>query len=276
MISEYLSDKLRFLSFVSAVLVVLIHVPHPEFARYSFDWWCVDVILVNVVAKVAVPYFFFVSALFLFRNFENTKVWYVSVLKKRFHTLLIPFFMTNLLALLMYSLESVLTGLVHCVPLSTLVRDMMRYAYCAVGLDFTRYPLVGSLWFVRNLMVLVLLSPVIHYAVCKHRNIGVIVTVIMFGLWASPISTTVFFRIGFSLEGLFWFVAGAYCVKYLPKRHIPEHYEQLCAMCLIVMLIFGIIAYVWLPQKIVFIGKSISVVAGMLFFLISMIKSRYT
>ena len=148
-IPQYFSDKLRILSFASAVLVVLIHVPHPEFARYSFDWWCVNVFF-DIITRIAVPYFFFASALLLFRNYGSSGDWYRNMLKKRVRTLLIPFFIANLLALAIVVLKIAVSAIWHHYPIHVFVNEVSRCAYLASGFDITRFPLVGSLWFVRN------------------------------------------------------------------------------------------------------------------------------
>ena len=262
--TEYLSSKFRFLSFVSAVLVVLIHMPHPEFARLSFDWWCVEVVL-DTFTRVAVPYFFFVSGLLLFRNYETGLTWYCNVLGKRIRTLLIPFLLANILALVISIAKTMASVVWHGYPASVLAHEVCRCAYLALGVDFTKFPLVGSLWFVRNLLVLITMSPLVYWFVVRNKKIGAVVIAATFVLWVSPLSNIQFFRIGFSFEGLFWFILGAYFSSSIVYWHPSRNSKRLCYVSFLLMLIFGVAARIWMPEDFAIVGRAMSITAGLVF-----------
>lgn len=272
-ISKKLSDKLRLLSFVSAALVILIHVPHPPFANGSLDWWCVDVFF-DSITRIAVPYFFFASGLLLFRNYKAGREWYTTALKKRVQTLIVPFFMSNLLAFLIYNTKMIALGIAHGVSPAILVGTGLHRAYLAIGLDITRYPLVGSLWFIRNLFILVVLSPLVYWFAARKRKTGLAFLAAAFLLWASPLSNIVFFRIGFSLEGMFWFAAGAFFSGRAARTSTARPNDfglcgagasvdlRMCAISAIVWFSCGIAARTVLPPDLVWLGKALSIAAG--------------
>ena len=219
----------------------------------------------DTFTRIAVPYFFFASALLLFRNYQPGREWYSRATCKRVRTLLVPYLVSNMVAFALYSAKALASDIVHGRPASSFVTGLLRRAWLVTGLDITRYPLVGSLWFVRNLFILVVLSPLVFLVVRRNRNIGFVALVIAFVLWASPLSNTVFFRIGFSLEGLFWFMAGAYCSRDLSRLGHPcKHATPLCWVFLVATLAFGIAGRAWFPKRFAFLGIAPGILAGLL------------
>ena len=116
-----------------------------------------------LLGETGVPAFFFISG-FLF--FYSTKSYYQKI-HSRVHSLLIPYLFWNGLILLVYLLLQ-LTG--H--PMMILGKPLADYGF----IDYLRtfidrgsweagngVPMLCPYWYIRNLMVLCLLSPIVYY-----------------------------------------------------------------------------------------------------------------
>lgn len=161
----------------------------------------------QVLARVAVPLFFFISGFLFFYKIEtfNTTVW-LSKLNKRFKTLLIPYLFWNLLVVGLYFLINHLpyvnqffAGKEH---------NMFDVLIGAVDDKGTMtYPLAYQFWFIRDLIVCVVLSPLLYWIVTKTHHIGVI----LLGIgWFVGYKIPYIGMRGFSTTALFFFSLGAW------------------------------------------------------------------
>ena len=175
----------------------------------------------NVITHCAVPTFFMISG-FLF--FYKVQEWNFSVykvkLKKRFWSLLVPYLLWIMLFILHTEIFKLGGVLLHGKPLS----GMWKYVTDNGGLnmlwDSTLWggyyvdvlgrpapmtsPVLVPLWFVRDLMVVVVFSPLIHWLIEKFSFISVL----FFGVCYM---CRIFIPIhGFSATCFFFFSLGAY------------------------------------------------------------------
>ena len=131
------------LGFVAAVLVVMIHADVqegcPESVRMVKD------LVVGGVCGLAVPFFFAVSG-YLLAGHVGEDGWWGSALKKRVWSLLVPYLIWNVVFF------------VADIPRSG--ASVSGFATC-LGLNPFEMPGVYPLWFVRSLMILVVISPVL-------------------------------------------------------------------------------------------------------------------
>ena len=201
------SQIISFLRFPLTFLVVAIHsrgeigqVPDLMHltARNLYDM--VKVLGSDVIAQVAVPSFFFISGYLFFANVSKLD-WatYKNKLGKRVHSLLIPFILWNLI----------------CIPLTLMVRygeslsgtsaadaaqtywDGIRWLHIfwnatshdsmfanLFGMNFLMaHPILGSFWYVRDLIVVTLFTPAIFWFFKYTGKVGaVIVLVLLFSV----------------------------------------------------------------------------------------------
>jgi surface polysaccharide O-acyltransferase-like enzyme len=133
-----------------------------------------DVPVINIVsegiARVAVPLFFCISGYLFFVGFRFSTKGYIQKLKSRFWTLLVPFVCWNLAELSMYAIGQKLsltkgffTG-GHWPP----VAMFSFHDYLDAIIGWSRQPIAGQFWFVRDLMALVLLVPVINLILVRR------------------------------------------------------------------------------------------------------------
>ncbi len=117
------------------------------------------------IGETGVPAYFFISGLLLFYSRKT----YGQKLKSRIKTLLIPYLFFNSLILCAY-LGLMILGK----PADILGKDLADYSY----LDYLRAfwdrgdwnqgngaPLLCPFWYIRNLMVLAVLSPILYYII---------------------------------------------------------------------------------------------------------------
>ena len=213
---EILSHTIAFLRFPLIVGVVLIHskvndvvIKGVQLMPPDGHWFCdnISYLFSHIFAAVAVPLFFFISGfLFFYKTEAFSKEVYAKKLKRRVHTLLIPYIFWNLaVALLFFLSEIFFSGLmsgVHKAVHDYTFQDWL-WAFWNVGIGGNQ-PINGPLWFLRDLMVVMLFSPLVYWLVKKLKQYAVIVLGICWftGFW--------FALSGFSIGALFFFSFGAY------------------------------------------------------------------
>lgn len=159
------------------------------------------------LARVAVPLFFWMSGFFFFLDYGGTWTEYGAKLRARVRTLLIPFLFWNSFALLVFALVQALPltqGMFASV--TRLVRDYNGYDYLSAILGFERFPAAYQFWFIRDLMVVVLLAPLSQWLLRFLPRISVLV---LLGLWffdAWPVAIP-------SAVAIAFFHAGAWCAR---------------------------------------------------------------
>ena len=127
----------------------------------------------NGLGELAVPVFFIFSAFLLASSSDS----YITKLKKRFHSIFLPYTIWTVMyfgAWLVLKKLSILSGTVNpCMDWHEWTfRDyVMRF----LGyFHMMRFPFVGSFWFLRDLMVLVIFSPVLMVSTKKLPVITII------------------------------------------------------------------------------------------------------
>lgn len=179
------SQALDLLRFPLAVIIVIAHA-FPElntgtlfFGRpYSFDNYPACSIAFNFFSaffrRQSVPIYFFISGYVFFLGIEHFgREEYTRKLKNRVKTLLIPYLIWNtfsVAAFLLANLPAILQTQ-SFPPLHWLLSAYWIYDgnflinATGTGID----PIDGPLWFLRNLMVVVLTTPVIHYLIKRFK-----------------------------------------------------------------------------------------------------------
>ena len=222
------SRTINWLRVALVLLVLFVHV-HPDhnphwltmdnLSGQPLGWVIFSVIgtLINKFAFSAVPLFFAISGYLFFQKLEtwSWKVWKQKI-RSRVRTLLIPFIIFNVIcaiSLLCLSLKNgggwTLAGAYEGRwPLAGWLWNGV--SYCQgwknwLGMDMQLYyPLDVPLWFVRDLMVMLVLSPIIYWLIRKGGAVylGLVGIAYCLGvLCCAP---------GFSTNALFFFSLGAF------------------------------------------------------------------
>ncbi|MBR7633445.1 acyltransferase family protein [Janthinobacterium lividum] len=153
------------------------------------------------IARCAVPLFFLISGYLFFHDTQWSTGSYVKKIISRTRTLLLPFLFWNILTLLIFFLaQSVPATLSYFSGNKTLIANYSFFDYLDAIFGLTRYPVSYQFWFIRDLMILVLLTPLIHFLLkCLPKT----VLGALFILWCLNIG-------GNSSESAFFFVLGCY------------------------------------------------------------------
>lgn len=152
--NSYFSRKVTLLNAVATVLIVVLHSESPlrfgmplDGEHYPLIW------AVYVMTLMAVPLFFFTSALLFYRQCEWKDI--PTKLKKRFFSLVVPFVLWNVLFVALYFVLSRIPWTASRMNLPTSL-DTPRDWLLAIW--HTRFT---PLWFVKYLIIYCLLSPAI-------------------------------------------------------------------------------------------------------------------
>lgn len=148
----------------------------------------------SVLTEIAVPYFFIVSGFFFFRTCYYEKGAFFGVLRKKAHSLLIPFLIWNLL----WGAVLYLIGFMDWnEPIINKVEHLLMSDY------------YGALWYVRTLMVLMALVPLYDWIFqIDNKWLYLLVGLGLF-LWWWPVDCALF-----STEGVSFFFIGGVLQRY--------------------------------------------------------------
>lgn len=220
--STYTGRHIESLDFLKAFLIFTVLAEH-YFGTVCFDnvnkesfpllFWFSEIINAFFRGQ-SVPVYFFISGylFFLGGNFSLGK--YFNKVRNRIKSLLIPYVIWNSIAIIML-----------LILLSSSFTSMMRYGdyidfsvsnllscywiydgnLAGVNIPSSTAPLNMPLWYVRDLMLLIVISPAIRWFL---KNTGVVFLMIACGLWIYTSVETP--QIYYPWEGMFFFSSGAY------------------------------------------------------------------
>lgn len=207
------SKVINFLRFPMIVAVVLQHaflegvkvsVPEvgiPIYHNLSF-------LISKVFSYVAVPLFFFISGFLFFYHTSFSLDAYKQKLRSRVRTLLIPYLFWNIVILICHWIVYLFSPIPLTSGYYKLVSDYSWLDYLRIFWDVNgAYPINGALWFVRDLMIMVVCSPLVYWTLryCRWYILAILGGAWLFGgtFYFPLLTATFFFSLGawFSLNG---------------------------------------------------------------------------
>ena len=202
------SKAIEWLRFFCAVLVVFIHAFGPKVASYKNGVYdTIRILFSQGIGRVAVPIFFIISGFLFFVKLErwDSQIW-INKLKNRVHSLLIPYFIWNLIAILVslyfFSSRWIVKG--GAPPNLIIWYENIGGLKAFWNSESGLWPIDGPLWFIRNLIILVILSPIIHYYLKKTGILGLVILGILYIFrWWKEIP-------GLELSGFYFFSLGGF------------------------------------------------------------------
>lgn len=223
------SLTIDFLRFPLIMMVVFIHMSPKTInlidAKYSLlsghgIYNIIKILFSHTITSIAVPTFFLISGFLFFSNFQDWS-WkgYQKKIGSRIKTLLIPYILWNLIPFLLIVGKCLIGDISNGNPTT----GTLDFFYNNIGRIFYVFhewessstdwlgnhlystaPLNVPLWFVRDLFVISLLTPIIYLAVTKI-NIWLILA--LFFAYISKIWTQI---PGLDIESIFYFTVGAF------------------------------------------------------------------
>lgn len=207
--------------------------------------------ITDILGSAAVPLFFLFSSYLQFsKNYD-----YKTLLKKKTRSLLIPYVLWILCSALLYFIvQSVPQLAVFFQNEKNIVRNWNFVDWLNIfwkHIDI--YPLAGQLWFLRNLIVLVIVSPLLSFLTKKAPAL---IFVVM----------TFFYYRGLPMEfgtSIFFYMLGWYFANYqISFFELSDHIKWF--EC-IILLTSVIIIHIYLPNAVIFLKSG--VIVACLFFL---------
>ena len=154
-----ISRNITLLRYPAIVMVVMIHnvfeyAPLPVFCQYFERFFSYS------FPQVGVPIFFAAAGYLLFHKAEFGNASYAELIKRRFQSLVIPYIFWNAAVLAFYLIGPRLPVLGKFF-LSGRLDNYQWYDYILRAFGITEfYPIAFQFWFIRNLVIFVLLYPV--------------------------------------------------------------------------------------------------------------------
>lgn len=186
------------------------------------------------IAKISVRCLFFVSGYFFFQKYaDNLFQFAASQWKSRFYILLIPFLAWNVITLLVIALKNILFEYVG------LTKDVeyLHVANSSIGQLFWSNPINFPLWYIRDLMCMIGLFPLLFYFVKLSKQYGVLLLAVLYLMnLESDIP-------GLSTTAIFFFSAGAYfSIHKKDLLHVLESVKVIALLLAIAFLVLAVLA----------------------------------
>lgn len=169
---KYLSDKFKAISFFNIIMVVYLH-SYNLIVKMNDDIAVIDKgynsfiqeFVSKGIARVSVSTFFLISGYLFFTRIENSVKSFFDKFKKRFHTILLPYLFWSIFGVLFYlTFQSI--PMFKGFFTNELISDYSNIELLRV--IFIK-PIPYQLWFMRDLMVLVLLSPLFFFCITRSN-----------------------------------------------------------------------------------------------------------
>ena len=211
------SEVISFLRFPLIVAVLLIHTNLGNVIINGIN--CTDgynipvydnlrFFISGIIGDIAVPLFYFISGfLFFYKTELFTSKVYFQKLRKRGKTLLIPYLFWNLVVVILFLLtQTFLSNLTSGRNLLITDYTWINWlkAFWNGNVPGDNYPINYPLWFIRDLMITVLFSPIIYYLVKSFKHYILVLLAIF---WLFDIRLPID---GFSTTAFFFFASGTY------------------------------------------------------------------
>lgn len=224
MIDKNLSRAISWLRWPLTVLVVFIHVRRPETGAAE-EWW------LRNICPVAVPIFFMISGILFFQGNWSIAAYAVK-LKKRVHTLLIPYLLWCLMALIVFvaphvtEYEYTVSNVLSCFWAT-------KYSFLHEGSSPIDFPL----WYVRDLMVCCLMAPVYYYIIKKtHTLLPTMGLILFLSAYKIPV-------VGISTDSVAFFSLGAFCSIW---EYNPTKMDKMLLYVLTIFVLGILFTDIWL------------------------------
>jgi surface polysaccharide O-acyltransferase-like enzyme len=205
-LSPEAKQTFQVLAMLATILVVGIHYKSdiPDVVELSGSTWneLGQEFVFGGLARVAVPLFAFAAGLFYFRSDQGTLDCYCKKLKQRCRSILIPYLIVGFVATLALLVLKLLQGEPNETSLSSLCSTWILH------------PPAEQLWFLRDLMILVLLAPLIRLATNESNAKWMIPTISfawLFNLQFLPIVEGWYLL---HIETLLFFMLGCFAVRH--------------------------------------------------------------
>lgn len=279
--NESVSKAITFLRFPLIFMVVVLHALFTTldvntFFIYNF----ISTLMSNILARVAVPMFFAISGyLFFYKVVKFSLSVYGDKLRKRINSLLIPYVLWIAIFILAYFV-------IIKVNLISISGGKTVYDYAMIDYLLAFFnenvsengamvvftgdgaPIAFHMWFIRDLMIACVLTPII-YALCRNVVVGGLVSVVLLVLWIMNmgldasghyyLSVITFFSVGaylqlqnIQLQNLSnaWWLILVYIIGIVVECTLFHGIQPICMIWHNVNILIGIVVFFVVALKI--------------------------
>jgi len=213
-ITSYVSNKIYVLNFVAILMVLYIHSVYTEALDFPLAHRVQEFFGFGGLSLLANPLFYCISGFLFFIGMQKANECWPKM-KKRCRTLLVPYLIWNAVFVLWFIILQNLPVVRNFVN-SDVVSSVFGNGV-GKGLYYLLIkPAAFQLWFLRDLILYVLFSPLIYILLKKMR-------------WAFPVLLFVIATVGLiylpsevKVWGLFFFVLGGYFALFRQNVEIPQ------------------------------------------------------
>ena len=240
--NQYLSQKIKVVSLFAMIMVVFLHSYNIDIKQgqnilvfqKDFNWFLQNFIS-NGLTRIAVPLFFCISGYLFVLNEKYEISEFILKIEKRMRTLVVPYLFWSVFGILLYLL---LQNLPYSQGFFT-KKQIVDYNFSEwIDAIFVN-PIPYQLWFLRDLIIMVIISPLIYFLVKKLK---LFYLAVIFLFW--------FFNrdsIFLSSEGLLFFSTGMFLKMYsIPiQQNISKRKQSvfIFSLWILVLLIKTIVRY---------------------------------
>lgn len=214
------------------LMVIYLHCPVVNDLNGVLEWYRYGgVCLHHLVDNIAVPVFFIISGYYFFYNVSSwDRDVYVGKLKKRVYTLLVPYIVWNMVYVLM-------NIVVKHEPVSSFTSNLM---WLRVFYDFKvgYYPYLLQLWYVRDLIAMAILSPILYWLLTRMKGWGMAVIAIIYVVFMYGIPPTVI-----TTRSLLFFGIGAYVALHGKTVYSVFSEKKAGLACLVVCVVITLLLW---------------------------------
>ena len=202
MISKALSNSFKVANLVCTILIVSIHynTKHDMDLSSGLSWnFYLQEFLTNGIARIAVPFFALVAGFFLLLRYDGIRSYPIAI-KKRITSLFIPFLLASSLVFIADYFYGKIMWRENVNELSQLATFIL---FRPISIQF---------WFLRDLILLTLISPIIFVALKQGKGF---IPFFFLGLWFIDIEIMPLFsgRYLITIETLAFFILGGYLAR---------------------------------------------------------------
>jgi len=229
------------------------------------------------ITDQSVPVYFFIAGYVFFMGLNFNMSDYSGKLRRRIHSLLIPYLLWNTFTIL-YMLKMYLPGIREISDsYGTVDLDLSLSAFINCFWDTSHgfipsddpmsngiYPIDAPLWFVRDLMIMVLIAPAIHALYKLPAKVAVSILSLVTFIYMLRIPGLG--HLSMMLEAFPFFAWGGF-LSYHKRDMIAEFSRFRLASFILYPLLASIIFFFkpYAPQAMVYV-KSVNVIVGLFFF----------
>lgn len=231
-LSNEASIRINLLRLYMIILIVFIHgyigINHVHI-NIGFNYF--QTILSQVYARIAVPIFFLLSGMLLFKNYELNYFLYFRKLKSKIRSLLIPYLAWNIIVAILFL---ILQGIPSLKSYSNgNLKPLISYHLSDWAILFAVKPIATQFWFIRDLILLNIIAPLFFF-LAKYLKLFSVIP--FFILWIINPEYRIF---NLNYEAIFFFHIGALLVFY-PNWLASQKYKKLYLTMLILFILFAI------------------------------------